>query len=529
MRRPTIFGGILLLLTGGLGSGRVAAQAPTIDPGAAPSVPGAGRSLLGPAPGSGGGRLPGSPGAGEGILGGRPGVSTSRAPASTTQPGGGIAEPPERGGIGPPVELPVANLPLYGSLAEPGQEDQGPSEGLTLDVAIDLLLRNNLDLRSRFYEIPQARADVLTASLRANPVLYADAQLVPYGTYSKARPGGPVQYDFNITYPLDVTHKRQARTAVASQAVRVLEAQFQDAVRLQIDNLYTAYVDALAARATVQYARAGLEGLEAVLKVTQEQFESKNKTQADVDRIRIQRDAARINLLDAEAGFRRSQQVLATLLNLPSSAASSLEVRGSIRDSAPPAPTPEALKPLALGARPDLLSYRLGIRRAEADVRLARANRLSDVYLLYQPYTFQDNTPFGTKSATSWAVGLTIPLPIYNRNQGNIQRARLNVSQTQVELAALERQVVAEVEQAGQEYAVTREAVERLRSDLLPAARNVLNVAYLRYREGEEDVVTFLNARSAYNDVVRQYRDFSVRHRRSMLNLNTAVGRRILP
>ncbi|HEX8200175.1 MAG TPA: TolC family protein, partial [Isosphaeraceae bacterium] len=491
--------------------------------------PGAGRSLLGPSPGAGGGRLPGSPGAGEGVLGGRPGVSTSRAPAAVTQPGGGIAEPPERGGIGPPAELPIANLPLFGSLAEPGQEDSGPAEGLTLDAAIELLLRNNLDLRSRFFEIPQARADVLTASLRANPVLYADAQLVPYGSYSRARPGGPVQYDVNITYPLDVTHKRQARTAVAVQAVRVLEAQFQDAVRLQIDNLYTAYVDVLAARATVQYALAGLEGLEAVLKVTHEQFANKNKTQADVDRIRIQRDAAQISLADAEAGLRRALQVLATLLNLPPSGAMTLQVRGAIRDDAPPAPASEALRPLALGARPDLVAYRLGIRRAEADVRLARANRLSDLYLLYQPYTFQDNTPFGTKSATSWAVGLTVPLPIYNRNQGNIRRARLNVAQTQVELAALERQVVAEVEQAAQEYVVTRDAVERLRRDLLPAARNVLSVAYLRYREGEEDVVTFLNARGAYNDVVRQYRDFSVRHRRSMLNLNTAVGRRILP
>src|SRR4051812_3442987 len=101
MRRPAIIGSVLwLLLAGGLGSGRVAAQGPTVGGGETPPTPGTGRSLLGPAPGSGGGRLRGSPGPEEGVIGGRPGASSSRAPAAVTQPGGRIAEPPERGGIG---------------------------------------------------------------------------------------------------------------------------------------------------------------------------------------------------------------------------------------------------------------------------------------------------------------------------------------------------------------------------------------------------------------------------------------------
>ena len=82
-----------------------------------------------------------------------------------------------------------------------------------------------------------------------------------------------------------------------------------------------------------------------------------------------------------------------------------------------------------------MVSFRLGVQRAEADVRLARANRLNDVFVLFQPYTYQDNTPYGLKSATSWALGVTVPLPVYNRNQGAIQRAVLNVDQTQTELA----------------------------------------------------------------------------------------------
>ena len=57
-----------------------------------------------------------------------------------------------------------------------------------------------------------AKADILTAGLRANPILYSDVQCVPYGSFSRARPGGQTQYDVNVSYPLDITRKRQART-----------------------------------------------------------------------------------------------------------------------------------------------------------------------------------------------------------------------------------------------------------------------------------------------------------------------------
>ena len=87
-----------------------------------------------------------------------------------------------------------------------------------------------------------------------------------------------------------------------------------------------------------------------------------------------------------------------------------------------------------------MASYRLGVEAALANVKLQRANRFSDAYLLYQPYTFQNNAPYGRQSGTSWALGITVPLPVYNRNQGNIDRARINVTQTQQQLAFLERQ-----------------------------------------------------------------------------------------
>ena len=153
----------------------------------------------------------------------------------------------------------MPRAPLYGTLALPtGEDGEGPADGLTLDQAIELLLTNNFDLRSKAMEIPQARADILTASLRANPILYADSQLIPYGSFSDRRPGGPTQYDLNITHPIDYSHKRRARMDLAARALGVTEAQYQDAVRIEINNLYIAFVDVLAARQIVRYARASV-------------------------------------------------------------------------------------------------------------------------------------------------------------------------------------------------------------------------------------------------------------------------------
>ena len=78
----------------------------------------------------------------------------------------------------------------------------------------------------------------------------------------------------------------------------------------------------------------------------------------------------------------------------------------------------------ALEKRPDLQAWKYGVRRAEADLKLARANGYPDVYVLYQPYTFQNNTYLGVPSAYSWTLGLTAAIPIFNRNQGNVTRAK---------------------------------------------------------------------------------------------------------
>ena len=124
---------------------------------------------------------------------------------------------------------------------------------------------------------------------------------------------------------------------------------------------------------------------------------------------------------------------------------------------------------------------------------------------------------------------MTVALPVFNRNQGNVVRTKLNADQSKIELLNQERQVVYDVTEAVREFEISRLAVIDTKNEILPASKVVRDTAYRRWKGGEVNQLEFLDAQKAYNEVVRDYRDALVRHRRAMLDLNTAVGIRIVP
>jgi cobalt-zinc-cadmium efflux system outer membrane protein len=510
-----------------LGGAQAWAQGPTIDTSTLNS-PGGGSSPFGKTPGAGGAGPQGPP---DSLLGGRAGPSSAKGiPTSISTPGMGQGSSLfARQGLSPTADNPAASIPNMGTLSIPiDEENPGPPGGMTLDSAIDRLIKENLDLKSKFYEIPQAKADILTASLRANPVFYADAQLVPYGQYTRARPGGQTQYDINISYPLDVSRKRQARTASAVRAVKVTEAQYQDAVRQTIDNLYSAFVDVLQARRAIDFSDASVTGLTKSLTAMEGLYKQGINKLTDVKRISNQLRLAEQQALENKVAYLKAKQALATQLNIAPNEAAGIEIYGALKYQGYTPPPIDEMIQIALNNRPDIIAYRLGVSRAKADVKLQYANRFQDIYVLAQPYTLQDNTPFGLKSPTSWAVGVTVPLPIFNRNQGNIQRAKMNVSQTEVETASIERQAIQDVQQAESEFEAAKAAVEQYEKSVLPDSTALLNEAQKLF-PGEINILEYLAALKDYNDNARSYLDSQVRLRRAMLNINTAVGQRIMP
>ena len=151
-------------------------------------------------------------------------------------------------GLAPAVErLPPALLPTeLPGLPAPSADDlddKGPPTGLTLDEALERLVHFNPDLRAQGLEIPQAQADILTAGLRENPLLFYSSDSVPYGSYSRQRPGD-IDHGLSLVLPIDYSGKRRARITLAERQKCILEARYGNAVRLAIDDLASVYVNA---------------------------------------------------------------------------------------------------------------------------------------------------------------------------------------------------------------------------------------------------------------------------------------------
>jgi cobalt-zinc-cadmium efflux system outer membrane protein len=418
--------------------------------------------------------------------------------------------------------------PLYGLLELPSAELAGPPRGMTLDQAIDRLLSESPDLRSKRYEIPQARADVLTASLRANPLYFLSASNVPYQRYSPKR-FGAVEYTPTLVQPFDINDKRAARIEAASRALCVLEAQYQNAVRLAIHELYLTYADVVVARETLRYAEVGLTGAKALLEASRRPASGKAVRESDRLNLSVQYETARLDVDQARSELLRAKHRLGALLAIPRDQAARIEIRARIRPPDTPLPGRDELVKLALERRPDVQAFRLGIDRARADVHVAKKERIDDVFVVYSPFQFQNNRPIGKQSATSFSLGLMGSLPIFDRNQGEIRRAEANVIQSGAALEAIERQAMGEVESAWVEYEANRDAVARIETAILPPSERARTIAYQEYQAGRSSTAEYLLALRDRNEVVRQYRDALIRRRRSMLQLNTAVGQRLLP
>lgn len=494
-------------------------------------VPGGAAPALGPAPGAFDADF-GQPSSG--VLGNR--RRGARITRTGSQAGGASALAAPTPGWNVPEVLPAPTAEHHAALAigdllDPALvDDAGPEDGLTLDAAIERMLESNLDIRGLRQELPQADADIITAGLRSNPLIYMDSQFIPYGSFSDQRPGGPTQYDLNITYPVDASGKRQARTVVARIAKTALEAQYQDVVRRQIGNLYNAFVNLQAARLGSLAARAAIVRHEQRLAGARRAAVPATPAAADaLDHAAFMAAQAQLALLDAEEAVADAEESLALLLGEPPESAERLAPRGGLRNPHPPPPPLEELTRIAIRCRPDIRSLRAGVSRARAEVDLQRANRFDDIYIFYDPITIQDNSPYGRSSATSWAVGLTFALPVYNRNQGNIARASANVQQTRLELSSMERRIASEVRLADREFHTSRRAIETLEQSLLPAARATTRRAAALFASGGISLEDYQSRLEEAADIGQRHRDALVRHRRAMLDLNTAVGLRLLP
>jgi cobalt-zinc-cadmium efflux system outer membrane protein len=465
--------------------------------------------------------------------------------------GGGRA-PSAKGDDRPSAATAVASRPEPPHVEARQDEppDPRPDQVLTLDDAIVRLVSASARDRSGYLEIPMARADVLIAGLRDGPVFSADGPPFRMGQHAGTtdrfdtrfapsqfdtnvtyadRPIPPPQNDINISHPLDYSLKRRLRSMRAGVATTVVEAQYQDAVRIRIAALYSAYVDVQEMQELIRLQNQAAARCRPLLQATGVGKQKGTRSQLDED-VLMSGFLALAGPADGRQGdrARARRRALARLLELPTGEADGLKVEPIAPMKSLP-PVAELIR-LGLERRPDIAALRLGLIATEAAAEKAskQATRNRDSYLLYQPYLFQDRPSEDREDAKSYALGVTVPLPVYERHGGDVSRAQVNLQLTRIQLASAEKALTQEVEQLHRQCESSLAEVRGLQITLRNEWR-ACQVVGQKYAAGEAGSVDVRNAWLALRKTEIRQLELMVKYRQGLLALNTAVGVRLFP
>ncbi len=402
--------------------------------------------------------------------------------------------------------------------------------GITLDEVINASLIADPKIRAGFEAINQANADALTASLRPNPSYTGDAQLLPLTRpFTVNRQGGPPQTDHQINWPIDwfLFGKRAAAMASAATGIRVSEAEFADLVRQRVRDAAIAYFDAVEAKALLQLAREDLENLRRVEAGLRKSVASGNRPLVDLNR-------ARLDVLKSEQSHREAET---TLIN----AVANLRARLGRRDADPtfdiagnldapltaePMPVEEA-QSLAERNRPDIQSLRLQINKAAQDIRSEMTRAFPQV-TPQVGYTrqFQEKA-IGFPDASSWMVSLNMTLPFFDRNQGNIAKARSAFVQNTFNLEGGLVDLRAEIVQVVRELEAARRSATSVAGEQLKVAAEIRDTINKSYEAGGRTLLEVLDAQRNYRETYRLYINSRANYWRSVYKFSSAIGQQL--
>lgn len=396
----------------------------------------------------------------------------------------------------------------------------GASGALTLEQAVSEALENNLDLLARRYELSLAEAQRITAGLRPNPILSVGGDhLDLLGTgYDAINNAGPPEFSIRTDFVFERGNKRRRRLELAEAGVDVARLNLLDAARRLIFEVQGAFIDLQLAKENLELARQSLEALNEIVRINEARLRSGELAAVELARSRIAALQLRNQLRQAELRVRRTANSLQFLLGRPRPRPD-FDITGEMRREAGPADRAE-LNRLAFERRPDLLYLRREQARALAEVRLQLAQAKVD-YVIGWEYRRQQGL-----AGTGNSLGLFFQtnLPVFNRNQGEIERARQAQRQIEARLRELEASIALEIENAWESFTTARRLLTDIEQDMLDQAREVRNTTEYSYRRGEASLIEFLDAQRAFNETVQAYQEARAEYARSLYLIDAVTG-----
>ena len=383
----------------------------------------------------------------------------------------------------------------------------------------------NPTLKADALNVDEMKAQEITAYLRPNPQFSLTAD----GTQI-ARHNGvwtPLAGTFEVptlSYLHEREHKRELRLQSAREGTQIAGSQHEDLERNLIFNLRTAFIGVLQAKAIVDLAKQELHYYDKIIDISRTRFRAGDLAQIDLDRIELQRVQYESDLQTAEVNLRTSKIQLLQLLD-DRTPVDRFDIRGPF-DFSDQLEQLESFRQAALDSRPDLRAALRSVVQADTNHKLAIANGSTDpTFGGWYTHNASTNNPNANQTL---GLSVSIPLRIFDRNQGEKQRTLIDIGRNQQLADATRAQVFSDVDSA---YAQVNSNVILLRpyrDKYLAQALRVRETVTYAWQHGGASLMDFLNAQSDYRNVQMAYLQLIGAYLNAASQLNLAVGREVI-
>ena len=386
----------------------------------------------------------------------------------------------------------------------------------------------NPTLKAAQANIDESKANEVTAYLRPNPNFSTGVdQIVPFSK-QLSNSGQEVYRPFQNVFPsasadylIERGHKRELRRDSAAQSTAVSRSQYADQERGLLFTLRSGYVQVIESKVVLQNAKDNLAYWDRELGVNRKRFDAGDLALLDLNRLEVQRVEFESDYETALVNLRTNKIQLLMLLNDHRTALEQFDVDGpyEYRDELMPLGD---FRSAALAARPDLRAAIENVRLADINHKLAVANGTAD------PTVGVDigrNPPV----PFYFGVNISIPLRIFDRNQGEKARTQIDIGKSERLRDAAEAQVFSDVDSAYWTLVQTLNLLKPYKSKYLPLSEDNRNRVSVAFQNGGASLLDLLDSEKAYRDTRLAYLNLIGSYLMAAAQMNMAAGREVLP
>ncbi|MBS1902130.1 MAG: TolC family protein [Bacteroidetes bacterium] len=393
------------------------------------------------------------------------------------------------------------------------------AEQLTILQALREAVLHNPSLHALSFEGAAADADIVTAGLRPNPSLSINGDLLPSDGYGPKQK----QYGGSLILPFELGGKRDARLGAASAAKSVTERRYEDAVRQTQFAVKNAYIDLTAAYVKTGVMRESLVLLDSLVVLDSARVRGQDIPAVDLTRSEVERERFSLDVLANETSYRTTSTALLGLLGRRGTEASVLVQPDTTAISRVaslierPLPSIDSIVSIAAESRSDIRVLLAAEQAAQAQIAVAKSLASIDLSVSLDAMRQQE--------VTFWGASISFPLPIFDRHQGDIQRAEAMSAEAKAQTEAALLQLRADIRGAMLDVEAKRESLRRLGTSILEKSKLVRSSVEYAYRRGSTSLVDFLDVARTENELRELYVDALAAYAKSLINLDYVTGK----